>query len=103
MPSADDLRRTLGRIDGRGYKAYKEIQGSFEFPRFALHVDHVQGDPYATPSKLRLRMPMREAGLPPPLFEGAVRRLACEDFLARADSSRSMPAARRCWSERQPW
>ena len=83
MPSADDLRRTLGRIDGRGYKAYKEIQGSFEFPRFALHVDHVQGDPYATPSKLRVRMPMREAGLPPLLFEGAVRRLACEDFLAR--------------------
>ena len=83
MPSADDLRRTLGRIDGRGYKAYKEIEGSFEFPRFALHVDHVQGDPYATPSKLRVRMPMREAGLPPPLFEGAVRRLACEDFLAR--------------------
>ena len=65
MPSADDLRRTLGRIDGRGYKAYKQIQGSFEFPRFALHVDHVQGDPYATPSKLRVRMPMREAGLPP--------------------------------------
>jgi predicted ABC-class ATPase len=83
VPSADDLRRTLGRIDGRGYKAYKEIQGSFEFPRFTLHVDHVQGDPYATPSKLRVRVPMREAGLPPSLFEGAVRRLACEDFLAR--------------------
>jgi predicted ABC-class ATPase len=83
VPSADDLRHTLGRIDGRGYKAYKEIQGSFDFPRFTLHVDHVQGDPYATPSKLRVRMPMREAGLPPPLFEGAVRRLACEDFLAR--------------------
>jgi predicted ABC-class ATPase len=97
VPSADDLRRTLGRIDGRGYKAYKEIQGSFEFPRFALHVDHVQGDPYATPSKLRVRMPMREAGLPPPLFEGAVRRLACEDFLAR----RVRDATRRGGRERR--
>ena len=43
MRSADDLRRILDRIDGRGYKAYKEIQGAFEFPRYTLHIDHVQG------------------------------------------------------------
>ncbi len=84
MPSADDLQRILGRIDGRGYKAYSEIQGAFEFPRYTLHVDHVQGDPFASPSKLRIRMPMSEARLPPDWFDGRVRRTACEDFLARA-------------------
>ena len=94
MPSADDLRHTLSRIDGRGYKAYQEIRGSFEFPRFHLHVDHVQGDPFATPSKLRVRMPMREAGLPPQLFEGAVRRTACEDFLARCARTGSQRGGR---------
>jgi predicted ABC-class ATPase len=83
MPSADDLRCILHRIDGRGYKAYREIGGAFGFPRFTLHVDHVQGDPFAKPSKLRVRMPMRQAALPPALFEGRVRRLACQDFLAR--------------------
>ena len=56
MPSADDLQRILGRIDGRGYKAYSEIKGAFEFPRYTLYVDHVQGDPFASPSKLRIRL-----------------------------------------------
>ncbi len=87
MPSADDLRRILDRIDGRGYKAYHEIKGSFEFPRFTLFVDHVQGDPFANPSKLRVRMPMSEARLPPDWFDGPVRRMACEDFLARSVSA----------------
>jgi predicted ABC-class ATPase len=80
MASADDLRRILDRIDGRGYKAYKEIAGHFDFEGLSLHVDHVQGDPFATPSKLRVRVP---TSIPTELFDGRVRRMACADFLAR--------------------
>jgi len=83
MTTRDQLRRTLSRIDGRGYKAYKEIQGTYGFGLFELHVDHVQGDPFAAPSKLRLRVPMDRAGFPPALFEGRVRSTAFEDFVAR--------------------
>jgi predicted ABC-class ATPase len=83
VKSSEDLRRTLIRIDGRGYKAYREIRGAFEFGRFTLYVDHVQGDPFASPSKLRARVPQSEAQIPARLFDGAVRRIACEDFLAR--------------------
>jgi len=81
--SAQDLRRTLQRIDGSGYKAYREIRGAFAFEGLTLHVDHVQGDPFAAPSKLRLRVPSETARIPPELFANRVRRMALEDFLVR--------------------
>ena len=40
----DSLRRILARIDGRGYKAYKDIQGSYALGPVGLDIDHVQGD-----------------------------------------------------------
>ncbi len=83
MLSLDDLRHTLARIDGRGYRAYKDIAGSYCGDGFTLHIDHVQSDPFASPSKVRLRVPQSVAGLPVPLFDRSVRRMALEDFLAR--------------------
>ena len=41
MRSADDLRRILQRIDGRGYKAYKDIEGVYDFREYILCMDHV--------------------------------------------------------------
>ena len=83
MSDAQALERILDRIDGRGYKTYSEIRGHFEFDRFTLFVDHVQADPFAAPSKLRLRVPMREARLPEDLQTSKIRRIALADFLAR--------------------
>ena len=80
MRSADDLSRILHRIDGRGYKAYRDIRGSFDLGELTLILDHVQGDPYATPSKLRVRIPQ---SLPRELFSTRPRRIALEDHLAR--------------------
>jgi predicted ABC-class ATPase len=79
----EELRRRLRRIDGRGYKAYKEIRGSYQIGDLELHVDHVQGDPFAAPSLLRARLPQQRASLPAELFDGPVRRIALADFLAR--------------------
>ena len=84
MPNAQALLDTLNRIDGRGYKAYAEIRGSFDFERFTLYVDHVQGDPFAAPSRLRLRVPMEEVGLAEELRTPGIRRVALADFLARS-------------------
>jgi predicted ABC-class ATPase len=83
MSSEHTLRELLRRIDGRGYRAYKEVAGSYAFDGFELHVDHVQGDPFAAPSKLRLRVPMEVAGVPADLFDNDVRRLAAADFFGR--------------------
>ena len=81
--SSDDLRRTLERISGRGYKAYKDIEGRYQFPGFVLFVDHAQGDPFAAPSRVRVQVPAERAGFPGRLFSTAPRRTGLEDFLAR--------------------
>ena len=83
MRTLDDLKKILARIDGRGYKAYKDLQGAYAYPRFTLFIDHVQGDPFASPSKIRVRVPATVAKLPPDLFSSRVRRVALQDFLIR--------------------
>ncbi len=68
MRTVDDLRKILARIDGRGYKAYKDLEGSYAYAQFTLFIDHVQGDPFASPSKIRVRVPDAVAQLPSDLF-----------------------------------
>ncbi len=83
MHTADELRHTLRRIDGRGYKAYGDIRGAFDFGDCELYLDSIQGDPFAAPSRIRVLIPMSVAKMPSALFDGRVRRFALEDFLAR--------------------
>jgi len=82
LPDMEDLRRTLARIDGRGYKAYKEIRGTYDFGDFNLHIDHVQGDPFAAPSRLRVCVPQALAAYPTESFAGESRRIALCTYLA---------------------
>jgi predicted ABC-class ATPase len=77
------LESILSRIDGRGYRAYKDLTGTYEFEGMTLFIDHVQGDPFAAPSKLRLRAPLSVSGIPSSLFEGRLRRISLEDYLGR--------------------
>ncbi len=83
MSHVDDLRKTLARIDGRGYKAYKDLQGFYAYPLFTLFIDHVQGDPFASPSKIRVRVPHAVTQIPTDVFFSRVRRVALQDFLVR--------------------
>lgn len=84
MQSEETLRATLERIDGRGYKAYSALRdGCYRVGELELSVDRVQGDPFATPSKIRLRHPHAAAGLPERLTANAVARIAFRDWLAR--------------------
>jgi predicted ABC-class ATPase len=82
-PTHEDLARLLSRIDGRGYKAYKEIKGSWAFPDFTLFVDHVQGDPYAAPSRVRVRVPGVVTGLPEEVCRPGPRGVGTACLLAR--------------------
>lgn len=78
------LRALLDRIDGRGYKAYKDLAGTdYRFPGFTLRIDHVQGDPFAAPSRARLFVPASSAGLPDEALSPPPRQRAARDFLAR--------------------
>jgi len=84
MGTLSDLADLLHAIDGNGYGAYKKIKGAWEGPGFTLHVDHVQGDPYATPSRLRIHIPPGIHGIPDETWSSRSRRLGLCDFLLRA-------------------
>ena len=83
MNAKEDLRSILARIDGRGYKAYKDIKGGYRFEAFDLFVDHVQGDPFAAPSRVRVRVPLDRTGFPPSLHNKRIRKIAFMDYIAR--------------------
>ena len=83
MRAASDLMNILRRIDGRGYKAYKDIQGVFDFREFVLFVDHVQGDPFATPSRVRARIKQSVAQYPQDTYAGKSRKVGLCDYLTR--------------------
>ena len=79
------LQKLLHAVDRKGYKAYKRLEGGrYRFPGFTLSIDHVQGDPFATPSRVSVRVPMERAAYPPELWQTAERRVALEDFLGRS-------------------
>lgn len=77
------LRNLLLELDGRNYKAYKDIKGSYSFPDFTLIIDHVQGDPFASPSRLRVKIPHIIAQFPPSLSQSSSREIALRDYLTR--------------------
>lgn len=77
-----DLYRLCLSLEGRSYKAYKALQGAFTFPDFTLVIDHVQGDPFAAPTRVRVLVPARVAGFPPELWETPSRRVGAEHYLA---------------------
>lgn len=52
MQSQNELRNLLQRIDHKSYPAYKDTRGSYDFGNYVLSIDHVQGDPFAAPSKV---------------------------------------------------
>lgn len=44
------LKNLLTKIDGKGYKAYKDIAGEYETKDYSLEIMNVQGDPFASPT-----------------------------------------------------
>ncbi|HRV08123.1 MAG TPA: ABC-ATPase domain-containing protein [Acidobacteriota bacterium] len=95
MHHEEELRRKLSRIDGRGYKAYKDLTGSYEFPWFRLFIDHVQGDPFAAPSRLSAQVARATAAFPDRLCATKIRRVALGDYLTRAFAKASGQEGRR--------
>lgn len=83
MQTAMDLRNKLQSIDHRGYPAYKELRGQYDFRDYVLSVDHVQGDPFAAPSRLSVRIRKDKAGFPAELFDTEEKRITLQDHLTR--------------------
>ena len=84
MLNQDNLRQQLLQLDCRSYKAYKSIQGSYNFPEFTLTIDRIQGDPFASPSQLRVQIPQSTAGFPSNLYQNHSREIALCDYINRS-------------------
>lgn len=80
----EKLRTLLQQIDGQGYKTYKQLRGNYNFKTFQLIIDHVQGDPFAQPSRISIQLSPDQHGIPPELWDNRIRQTALEDFLGRA-------------------
>ena len=83
MQTANDLKTLLSRIDRRSYPAYKDTRGTYQFPGYVLSIDHVQGDPFASPSKVSIHVDGRQAGFPKELYRLSCQRIALQDELTR--------------------
>ena len=83
MQTSSDLKQILNRIDRRGYPAYKDTRGAYQFPGYVLSIDHVQGDPFAAPSRLSVHVDGRQAGFPERLYRLPCQRIALQDALTR--------------------
>ena len=83
MQSQNELRNLLQRIDHKSYPAYKDTRGSYDFGNYVLSIDHVQGDPFAAPSKVSVHVRGGAAKFPADLYQMKCRRLAVCDYLLR--------------------
>ena len=84
MKELSVLSSILRRINRRGYKAYKDIEGVYSLGGgILLEVLHAQGDPFASPSKLRIKIPIEKTGFPKELFNSPVRKVAFQDYIFR--------------------
>ena len=72
MKSALDLRKLLNEIHRKSYPAYKGTKGSYRFADYILQIDHVQGDPFASPSKVSVAIDGQLARFPKQLFDKSI-------------------------------
>lgn len=77
------LGNLLKSIDGKGYKAYKEISGKYKIKDLELEILNVQGDPFASPTLFELTISLRRLLDNIELFNNKVRQVAFEDYLLR--------------------
>lgn len=77
------LQESIRLMDHKGYPAYKGLKGRYHFAKYELSIDHVQGDPFASPSSLSIRIKGKEAEFPKEYYQERHRKTALEDFLLR--------------------
>lgn len=82
-----NLASTLHGLDGRSYGNLKQIRGRYGFGPVTLFIDRIQADPFASPSKVRIRVDRADANFPPELTTDRADRIAAADYLLRAGNA----------------
>lgn len=83
MKSSAELKKDILAIDHRGYPGYKGLRGRYQFKDHVLFIDHVQGDPFASPSHLSVHVDGHKAGFPKDYYQDDISRITLQDHLTR--------------------
>lgn len=83
MKSSAVLKKDILAIDHRGYPGYKGLRGRYQFKDHVLSIDHVQGDPFASPSHLSVHVEGHKAGFPKDYYQDDISRITLQDHLTR--------------------
>ncbi|XP_063695351.1 uncharacterized protein LOC134826784 [Bolinopsis microptera] len=80
-----ELKYILLDLDRKPYNFYKDLYGfTFDFERiFSLKFDHVQGDPYASPSRICVTLPLQNSRFPDWSWSNSTRTVALADYICR--------------------
>ncbi|CAD7957772.1 unnamed protein product [Amoebophrya sp. A120] len=90
-PQTELQKYCWNNLEGAGYGSYKDLKGEWAEDEFTVYVDHVQGDAYAPPSHVRVRIPAAVAKWPDAFLldnfrkdkKTKVKNLAAADFVQR--------------------
>lgn len=83
MNNSEELRRQLHSINRKSYPAYKSLKGVYHFGNYFLSIDHVQGDPFASPSHISIQISHRNALFPAEYYKDVLTRTTLCDYLTR--------------------
>lgn len=83
MNNSEDLKGLILKLDKKSYSYYKEIKGRYQFPNYQLWFDSIQGDPFATPSRIRIQIKNSVTKIPKENWDSIEKKIAMEDFLLR--------------------
>lgn len=83
MQSALQLQELLRSINRKSYPAYKSTKGTYQFKNYILSIDHVQGDPFASPSHVSVRIRHTDSQIPTSYYQDTLTRTTLADFLLR--------------------
>ena len=83
MQSSNQLQDMLRSINRKSYPAYKSLKGAYQFPKYVLSIDHVQGDPFASPSHVSVKISHKTAGFPTAYYKDHLTRTTLTDYLTR--------------------
>ncbi len=77
------LQHQLRNLEGCSYGKYKGIKGRYEFPEFELTIDYVQGDPFAAPSQIQIKLTQSVANFPAEWITDYAAQVAIADYVTR--------------------
>ena len=83
MQSSNQLQDMLRSINRKSYPAYKSLKGAYQFPKYVLSIDHVQGDPFASPSHVSVKISHKTAGFPTAYYKDHLTWTTLADYLTR--------------------